>query len=325
MNTRKLRRVVIKEEFVELTGCHIQALVLNQLVYWTERAKDFDQFIAEEKARNPKITMPLTHGWIYKKLEDLNAELMLKTSAKTLGRAIASLIDSGVVEKRSNPDNRWDRTAQYRVSFLKLNSLLTDIGYSLQGYVFESGQDDPSLSQDDSTKGDYVSSTGQDDATYIRNTEITTEITTEIFPPLSPKDEPQPTEREKEILNFESRFTNPKKEPWKVGSGINDFDNGFVRWLSAQWKQDTQANAKAFLRKASRNEDKYLDALGYWEDYSSENAQRNGSEIDQRLKDLRAYYNIPTFFKTEARAAEEMSLEEKKRLLKACEERFHAA
>ena len=44
---KKLRRVVIKEELVALTGSVDAAIVLNQMIYWSERVKDFDDFIAE--------------------------------------------------------------------------------------------------------------------------------------------------------------------------------------------------------------------------------------------------------------------------------------
>lgn len=44
---RKLKRAVIKEELVELTGDFKEAVVLNQLIFWSERVKDSDQFIHE--------------------------------------------------------------------------------------------------------------------------------------------------------------------------------------------------------------------------------------------------------------------------------------
>jgi len=46
--TRKLKRIIIKEELVELTGSYIDAVLLNQLLYWSERVKDFDEFIKQE-------------------------------------------------------------------------------------------------------------------------------------------------------------------------------------------------------------------------------------------------------------------------------------
>ena len=48
---QKLKRVVIKEELVVLTGDIFKAVILNQFLYWSERVKDFDKFISEEKVR----------------------------------------------------------------------------------------------------------------------------------------------------------------------------------------------------------------------------------------------------------------------------------
>ena len=43
----KLKRVVIKQELVELTGDYRAALILNQFIYWTERMRDTDKYIRE--------------------------------------------------------------------------------------------------------------------------------------------------------------------------------------------------------------------------------------------------------------------------------------
>lgn len=56
----KLKRVVIKEELVALTGDAISALVLNQFIYWSERRHDFDKFIKEERERNDEIEYQFT-------------------------------------------------------------------------------------------------------------------------------------------------------------------------------------------------------------------------------------------------------------------------
>ncbi len=41
---------LIRGELVALTGNHFLAIVLNQLLYWTQRVKDFDLMLEEEKA-----------------------------------------------------------------------------------------------------------------------------------------------------------------------------------------------------------------------------------------------------------------------------------
>ncbi|MGR5970097.1 hypothetical protein ACT7C1_26915 [Bacillus paranthracis] len=93
----KLKRAVIKEELVILTGDFKKAILLNQLIYWSERVKDYDQFITEEKKR-ARMAMnieekkraellkeiKLSHGWIYKTAEDLSSETMLNMSKKKI-------------------------------------------------------------------------------------------------------------------------------------------------------------------------------------------------------------------------------------------------
>jgi hypothetical protein len=84
---RPLRRVVIKEEFIALTGDHVSAVLLNQIEYWTKHSRDFDKFMAEEKNRVIKdgreLDVPLTHGWIYKTAQDLSQETMMNMSVAT--------------------------------------------------------------------------------------------------------------------------------------------------------------------------------------------------------------------------------------------------
>ncbi len=51
MEPSPLKRVVIKEELVALTGDATKAIILNQLLYWSQRTRDFDKFLDEEKSR----------------------------------------------------------------------------------------------------------------------------------------------------------------------------------------------------------------------------------------------------------------------------------
>ncbi len=263
MKSRKLKRVVLKEEYVDLTGCPVQALILNQMIYWTERVKDFDKFIQEEKGRNPEVNMPLTHGWVYKKSSELAEELMLGKSETTIRRAMLELVNSGMIRERSNADNKWDKTKQYRVDLALVAQKLSDIGHQLQGYLFENLNNEDTRTQYEDTGLQYVPSSQHLEGTYIRNTEITTEITN-IDPPYVP-----PKNEFNRVLDFESRFAEGNRQPWRTGAGVNDFDDGFVDYLTNQWKQETHSMAKAFLRTAPFKDDKYTNCLGYWEEYNA--------------------------------------------------------
>ncbi len=133
-----LKRIVIKEELVALTGDYRKAIILNQFLYWTERVKDFDKFIIEEKLRYEKdgeeSSLGLQNGWIYKTSEDLSEETMLGLSKSNIRLHIKSLIESGWIDERVNPNFKWDKTMQYRVNILKLQKDLYKLGYALEGY-----------------------------------------------------------------------------------------------------------------------------------------------------------------------------------------------
>ncbi len=138
MEPVKLKRAVLKEEFLAITGDPIAAILLNQFLYWCERMKDVDKYLSEENERRKieeKEALPLTHGWIYKSAQELADEIMLASRA-TVQRALKLLIQKGYIEERENPNHSWDRTKQYRVNLLKIIQDLNQYGYILQGYKF---------------------------------------------------------------------------------------------------------------------------------------------------------------------------------------------
>ena len=137
-NSRRLKRAVIKEELVELTGNYVDAILLNQFIYWSERVEDFDDFVREEKARAEQngyeVKIDLMNGWIYKKAEELSEETMLGLSNSNIMRHIKSLVEAGWLEQRRNPKNKMDKTYQYRVNISKIQTDLIRLGYTLEGY-----------------------------------------------------------------------------------------------------------------------------------------------------------------------------------------------
>lgn len=139
-----LRRVVIKEELVALTGDFMEALILNQLLYWSQRARDHAQLIAEEIERaqggmDSAADWRPVHGWIYKKSDELAKELMVGCSATTIRRVMNRLQAKGLLWERNNPDIGWDKTKQYRVNVLGLSQGLAALGYPLEGFELSTG------------------------------------------------------------------------------------------------------------------------------------------------------------------------------------------
>lgn len=137
MTPRKLRRVVIKEELVAITGDFVEALILNQFMYWSERIQNVDAFIQEENSRriNHGIeSIDLQEGWIYKRTEDLARELMIDYDPRTIRKKLNNLVGKVFLHVRRNPKYRWDRTLQYRVDFLQTEKALKAKNYALQGW-----------------------------------------------------------------------------------------------------------------------------------------------------------------------------------------------
>jgi len=133
---------VIRKEFVLLTGDHFSAVVLNQLLYWTLRVKDFDLYLEEEKVFgsnvqdhpiHPESSESSQYGWIYKTATDLSEETLLGISKTTMRKYLKVLIDQGWVEERANTIEKWKKTTQYRVNIRKLHTDLISIGRQLPG------------------------------------------------------------------------------------------------------------------------------------------------------------------------------------------------
>ncbi|MCK8825876.1 hypothetical protein [Fuchsiella alkaliacetigena] len=138
--TERLKRAVIKEELVILTGDFKKAIILNQFLYWSQRVKDFDKFIAEERQRaeqqGQRINIEPRKGWIYKSAKDLSQETMLNLSPNTIRKHTQALIDNQWLQRRQNPNNNWDNTYQYRLNLLQIQEDLIELGYTLEGYRF---------------------------------------------------------------------------------------------------------------------------------------------------------------------------------------------
>lgn len=143
----KLKRAVIKQELVDITGDTWEAIILNQFLYWSDRATDFDKFIKEENQRQLQFAnltedkmlkeQPLLYGWIYKKASELKEEIMSTDSEVTINRKITNLVTKGFLDRRTNPHLRYDRTYQYRINFSKLVTALVKHGYTLEGYKMD--------------------------------------------------------------------------------------------------------------------------------------------------------------------------------------------
>ncbi|MFT9078617.1 hypothetical protein, partial [Ethanoligenens sp.] len=137
----KPKCAVVREEYVAITGDSTAALLLNQMIYWSERVNDFDAFLAEERERRQKAgseldDLPFQHGWIFKRADDLKDEIMSDKSARTIERRLAELVKKGFLSRKQGKDDEpRDRTYYYRVDFMAVMEALDRAGYVLPGYA----------------------------------------------------------------------------------------------------------------------------------------------------------------------------------------------
>ena len=138
---RKLKRVIIREEFVALTGNYVRAVLLHQMEYRQKCAFDVDRYVAEEGERlaqdGVEANVHPASGWFYKRAAELAEETMLGLDEVTIRRHIKFFIERGWVDERRNQQKKRDWTMQYRLNLVRMKSDLEVIGYQLQECVFD--------------------------------------------------------------------------------------------------------------------------------------------------------------------------------------------
>lgn len=144
MSITKIKKAVIREDLLSITGDYRKAIILNQFIYWSERVDDADKFIKKENEiaqSNGEETRELFYGWIYKSADEMAEEIMLGLSSSQVRRHISGLVDMGYLSKRNNPKYKWDRTLQYRVNLVNIAKALKANGYSLNDYKISIPED----------------------------------------------------------------------------------------------------------------------------------------------------------------------------------------
>lgn len=181
MAERKLKRAIIKEEYVEITGDVFSAVILNQFIYWLDKMRDVDEYITQERKRatenGSSVKIELTNGWIYKTAEELSNETMLGLSENTIRKYLQNLIDKGFLAVRTNENYKWDRTKQYRVDLVAVERALSEKGYHLSDYKIELPQNSNLSSANSNFEVQYSETELQSSETCGAIPKITTKTT----------------------------------------------------------------------------------------------------------------------------------------------------
>ena len=145
MEPKKIKKVVIREDLVAITGDYKKAVILGQFIYWADRVADADKFIQKENeiaAKYGEEGRELLYGWIYKTADELAEEVMLGLSVSQIRRYVSEIVGMGFVDRRKNPNYKWDRTWQYRVNLVNIAKALKEKDYPLSDYRISLPEDD---------------------------------------------------------------------------------------------------------------------------------------------------------------------------------------
>lgn len=144
MSEKKLKRIVITEEFMKLTGDPVSAAILQQMLFWYEIVRENDNEIREqiktfEKLGNTEkvnsLKGQIRDGWFYKTAKELaEDDLMGYTSRSTAGERLQKFEELGFLESAKLSPMGMDRKKYFRVNIPKIQEELNKIGYNLEGY-----------------------------------------------------------------------------------------------------------------------------------------------------------------------------------------------
>lgn len=111
--TGKDNKLVIPRVFIDLCGDIPTALLLSQLIYWSERGDKKDK-------------------WVYKTYNELSEETSLKRT--TLYKASKALKDKGLIATEVHKDQKGTPTVHYQI---KERNIVEALSILLEGDIVE--------------------------------------------------------------------------------------------------------------------------------------------------------------------------------------------
>lgn len=134
---------VLREHFLILTGDVTEAIILNQLLYWTDIINKNDEQLIdeiEELEAQGKIEVAkekensIRDGWFFKSAKMLSAEIMM-AAPSTVGKKLQSLEQKGLIQAKRTDDP--NEAKYYRVNLTALRTKLLEIGFTLKGEIID--------------------------------------------------------------------------------------------------------------------------------------------------------------------------------------------
>ncbi len=141
----QMKKAVLREDLMKITGDVVQAMVLGQMLYWTKTLDKVNDWLFEENKRLAEADLPqheYNYGWIWKSAKEMREDLMFAFSEDAIQRAFSSLTQTGLLMKRNNPVLKYDRKLHYRIDLLFLRRKLKESGWEMTDFILDSTPQD---------------------------------------------------------------------------------------------------------------------------------------------------------------------------------------
>lgn len=142
---RRMRSIPLREELMILTGDVKDALLLQQIIYWTEITGKMDEKVLKRAESLEKVgasfedideeLKKLRDGWFHKSLEDFSTELFDIMSVSTISRRLTALKKKGFIEDKKDPNDKLNHEKWYRANLYQIQLALHKLGLNLHGYA----------------------------------------------------------------------------------------------------------------------------------------------------------------------------------------------
>ncbi len=175
------RLVLLRQGYLAICEGHFTAAKLLSLFeFWTNVKL---RTAEENQAKNEQLTLrglEPTHPtdlWIYKTYEALRDDLLREPTRRKISDGLQLLRKLGFIETRTDPAQRWDRTAQYRLNASRVTEALVQFDTMHSPHRDDAS---PPIQHDASCQTGSIDSSYRNDRSAQWDRSTLTELTPEI-------------------------------------------------------------------------------------------------------------------------------------------------
>lgn len=125
------RFIQLRQEYLDICGGnHPASIVLAIMEHWANFRISRDlraQRENEQREIGGLAPLPADGGWVYMSVRQWRDESMGFLSERDVEKALSILMELGFLERRRNPQHKWDRTYQWRLVVSAVNGAIESL------------------------------------------------------------------------------------------------------------------------------------------------------------------------------------------------------